>query len=465
MEPGKLAYEKNIGSKEAAALTNIEIHDRYFPKGEIVKNKLFLLLCFFSLPLYSQTKTFVREYTYTAGEADSKITSRSIALDQVKRILLEEIGVYLQSTFETTKEEKNNVLTELTKEQIQSITAGVTETKILEEKWNGVTYYIKASITVNTDDFSNNIARISNDKSNLKELEEATRRAYEANIEIDRLRKQLAAEKDENQRLKTQKEYATAANSLSASDWFQKGYNAYEAKDIDNAIVFFKKAIDLDPKYAKAYNGLGNAYYGKANYDKAMSLWEKAIELDPKYAAAYNNLGNAYKDKGNYDKAIPLYEKSIELDSNFAAAYNNLGLAYVDKGNYDKAMSLYEKAIELDPKDAVAYYNLGNAYYDKGNHDKAMSLYEKAIELDPKCVVAYDNLGLAYYDKGNYDKAIPLYEKAIELDSKDAWVYYNLGNAYGKKRNTEKKIECYMKAAQLGNTDAQSWLKQNGYTW
>ena len=403
-----------------------------------MKTRLFLLLCFFTLPLYSQTKTFVREYTYTAGEADSKITSRAIALDQVKRILLEEIGVYLQSTFETTKEEKNHVLMELTKEQIQSVTAGVTETKILEEKWNGETYYIKASITVNTQDVSNNIARIANDQSKLKELEGATQRADSAYAEIEQLRKQLVAEKDENEKLKTQKEYATASNSISASDWFQKGYDAYEAKDLDNAILFYEKVIELDPKDADAYHNLGVAYHHKGEIDKAIPLFEKAIELNPKFSQAYYNLGVAYLKKGIDEKAIPILEKAIKVNPKYSDAYFALGVAYVHLGVVDGT---------------------------KGNIRKAISLYEKAIKVNPKYSDAYVDLGDAYEDKGNLDKAISLYEEAIELDPGNSSAYYDLGDAYGEKGSTEKKIECLKKAAQLGNTSAQGWLNQNGYTW
>ena len=45
----------------------------------------------------AESRTFVREYYYQAGESDSKITSRTKALTEVKRLLLEEIGVYLES--------------------------------------------------------------------------------------------------------------------------------------------------------------------------------------------------------------------------------------------------------------------------------------------------------------------------------------------------------------------------------
>ena len=62
----------------------------------------FVLIALFSFLLLTnsalaETKTFVREYTYQASEIDSKISCRIIALEQVKRLLLEEIGTYLES--------------------------------------------------------------------------------------------------------------------------------------------------------------------------------------------------------------------------------------------------------------------------------------------------------------------------------------------------------------------------------
>jgi len=394
------------------------------------KYHLFIFIIF-SVSLLSQTKTFIREYTYSAGEADSKITSRTIALEQVKRILLEEIGVYLQSEMTTTKEEKNEVYNELTKQQIQSITAGITETKILEEKWSGDKYYIKASISVDPDEVNKNIVRIGADQSKLKELLDVKRKADEAFDEIERLRKELASAKSEYDKLAKQKEYNTASNILSASDWFLKGYNASKMKDWDNAILCFQKAIELNPCTDGAYSNLGVANYNKGNFDKAIQLYEKVIELNPKFPEVYYNLGVVYKIKGNIDIAI----------------------------------QFYEKAIELNPKLAEAHLNLGNIYRTKGNFDKAIRLYEKAIELDPQLYQAYNNLGIIFYNKGNLDKSIQLFENTIELNPQFAEAYTNLGIAYGNKGNLDKTVQLFIKAANLDDKKAQEWLKNNNIKW
>lgn len=101
----------------------------------------------------AENKTFIREYHYQAGESDSKISSRTKALTEVKRLLLEEIGVYLESYINYSEEKtEDRISSQFLKKEIEQISAGITETSILEENWTGVEYYIKAEITVDPDD-------------------------------------------------------------------------------------------------------------------------------------------------------------------------------------------------------------------------------------------------------------------------------------------------------------------------
>ena len=101
----------------------------------------------------AENKTFIREYHYQAGESDSKISSRTKALTEVKRLLLEEIGVYLESYINYSEvQNEDRISNQFLKKEIEQISAGITETSILEEIWTGVEYYIKAEITVDPDD-------------------------------------------------------------------------------------------------------------------------------------------------------------------------------------------------------------------------------------------------------------------------------------------------------------------------
>lgn len=107
--------------------------------------KLILILLFFNS--LAQEKSFIREYYYRASEDDSKITSRQKALTEVKKLLIEELGIYVESYVNWERKEENNVLSkDFFTNEIKTLSAGITETKIIEENWNGSEYYIKAEI-------------------------------------------------------------------------------------------------------------------------------------------------------------------------------------------------------------------------------------------------------------------------------------------------------------------------------
>jgi hypothetical protein len=104
---------------------------------------------------------------------DSKLSSRTIALEQVKRLLLEELGTFLIS--ETTIKDF-----QLTKDQISSLTAGIVMTVILDEKWDGKTYFLKAKVTTDTDELVRSIDKVRRNQEQSKDWEEMMKKAEEA---------------------------------------------------------------------------------------------------------------------------------------------------------------------------------------------------------------------------------------------------------------------------------------------
>jgi tetratricopeptide (TPR) repeat protein len=150
--------------------------------------------------------------------------------------------------------------------------------------------------------------------------------------------------------------------------------------------------------------------------DQAVAAYRKAIELDPKYATAYSNLGVALGYQKKLDQAVAAYRKAIELDPNSTAAYCNLGVALHDQKKLDEAIAAYGKAVELDPKFALAYSNLGNALREQKKLDEAMAACRKAIELDPTPKVL-DQLNVQAYllrRDGDLEQARELRTRVVE---------------------------------------------------
>lgn len=116
--------------------------------------------------------TFEREFRYQATAMDNLISCRMIALEQAKRLLLEELGIYLESYTEV----KNF---SLTRDKITVLTAGIVRTTIIDEKWDNKTYYLKAQMMTDPDDVTRKIDVLRRDRLRSEELG-AARKLYDS---------------------------------------------------------------------------------------------------------------------------------------------------------------------------------------------------------------------------------------------------------------------------------------------
>ena len=140
----------------------------------------FALALLFVSAAFGQKRTFKRDYTYRASERDSKVTARAAAIREMQTLLLLEIGQVIQSEqalkkLSATKDGKET-FSESFSQEVMAITAGFVEMKIIEEDWDGKTYYVEARMTVDPKEVSQRVAEILNNKQKEKELEEAQKR-------------------------------------------------------------------------------------------------------------------------------------------------------------------------------------------------------------------------------------------------------------------------------------------------
>jgi len=165
--------------------------------------------------------------------------------------------------------------------------------------------------------------------------------------------------------------------------------------DIDGAISFFNRAIELDPNYAESYNNLGFIYHKKGDYERAKEYFEKTLEINPNHEKARMNLKNIDalmkipKEERTRGEILTERDKSV---SERVESLNNLGVEKGKSGDLEGAILLFNKAVELDPDHAESYNNLGYAYYKKGEYDRAEEYFKKTLEIDPDHEKARVNL-------------------------------------------------------------------------
>jgi TPR repeat protein len=348
-----------------------------------------MLLVFFCTTL--QAETYIREYTYKASEADSKLSSRMIALDQVKVLLLQEIGTHIRQKINITKDGSGSTYAS---EDVEAITAGLTKVDVLEEKWNGETYYLKAKVEADTQRVLDAIEEYKKSDSNekmryIESLKSNERELKKTRDENRNLREQLKQVNAEKQKQIITTKYKNNLNKLSVSPMFIKGWVAYEQGDYNGAIYWYKKAAELE--YAPAQFNLAVMYFVGwtgviADYNKSFYWMRKAA--DQGYTDAIFSVGGAYEAgrgvKQDYVRAAFWYKQAAVQGDKYAQG--NLARLYLNgKGvpkNEKEAAYWYIKA--ANQGNASAYNQLA-AMYSKGigvtkNEKKAAYWRRKGTE-------------------------------------------------------------------------------------
>jgi len=171
-------------------------------------------------------------------------------------------------------------------------------------------------------------------------------------------------------------------NEVAGEIYFCRGTTNYLSRQRSEAIAQYNKAIELNPRSAKAYNNRGGAYLTLGEHAKAISDFSRTLELDPGYTSAYHNRANAYLDSERYADAILDYTNTVERDARFTKAFFGRGFAHLASEHYAQAVSDYTRAIELDPGFSRAYYAraIGHAYL--AENDEARRDLAQAVELD-----------------------------------------------------------------------------------
>ncbi len=239
-----------------------------------------------------------------------------------------------------------------------------------------------------------------------------------------------AADKDPVYREKREEvlaeyEQLTKRKKYGASDFFNLGFLYEQVGGREEALRFYRKALELDPKYDKPLYHLAGLYKEAGDLKTAMTLYERLLRVNNKFAPAYLNMGIIYNALGDTDRARYLYQKTVAIDPANADGYFNLGYLSEAKGELKEAIAFYEKTVEADPKYAEAYYNMGNVYATLTQYPEAMAAYLKTVGINPNHQNAYVNLSILSFKSRDFQGALRYLEEARLLG-------YNPPDAYLK---------------------------------
>jgi adenylate cyclase len=267
-----------------------------------------------------------------------------------------------------------------------------------------------------------------------------------------------------------------ATSDPQAYDFYLRGRSymyTMTRRDYEYAIRMFRRAAELDAKYALAYAGVADAYShlyryadaSKENVQKALEASARAIQLDPDSAEARASRGLAMFISEEYEEAQREFSRAIELNPNLFEAYYYFGLAYSSQGEFEQALEMYKKAMEVNPADyqsviflAQAYASLGRRHEEMKARLASLDVIQKHLEINPHDTRALYVGANQYCNVGEMDKGLEMAERALGPDEKEPVVLYNVACFYAMKGDSDRAMELLQRAVENGWGD-RAWLE------
>ena len=178
-------------------------------------------------------------------------------------------------------------------------------------------------------------------------------------------------------------------------------------------IVNVAEFLDRYPKKAVSYFEKGNASMKNKKTDDAVKYFRNAVELAPTFYEAHNQLGLAYKESGHVADAEREFLLAHELNSTAVDPLLSLTRIYLDRNDFDQAISTSEQAVKANPQSAQAFFNLGFALYKTDQLDRSETALKRALDLGPKVGVIRLMLANVYMKSQRYDSAVEQLNKYI----------------------------------------------------
>jgi serine/threonine-protein kinase len=272
-------------------------------------------------------------------------------------------------------------------------------------------------------------------------------------------------------------------------------FRSVASEDCDAAISHFNRAIELDPEFALAYDGLGASYVnrvhkglgGAEDYERAEVAFNRALELDPDLIEArmlmvFVYLWRGEKQKardevsqmrrqapneavvhfvkatlhrmdGEYDRALRSYDKLVRLDpaAHVVVSYNR-ALIFIFKGQPDEAMRELDQATAIEPNNPLLKTFRALTLYYQGETDQATAILRDVVQRNPTMHGVRPFLAMCLSAQGHHDQARAEITDAVKRNAEvDADIAYSLGSVYALEDEPDTAFEWLQRSVSLGN--------------
>lgn len=396
--------------------------------------------------------TYQMEARFQDGAGVDQAALRKRAITRIHGLLLDEFCDYLEREPAVRR-------LRLTRDQIRVLSEQFLEKEILEEKFEGDHYYLKARLVADPARYADSSAAQRQLEGKANELDAAKRKVDAALADVKRLEGEV--------RFARMKQHVVDALALeppseapTSVDEGLEGPPADLGVLPEEAPASLKaKAVDLAPPDAGSYLQSGATRYLAGQYEAAIQDFTRAIDLDARNARAFNARGSAFAALERYDEALEDFSRAVAQGGDLAEAYFNRGVLFlVHKNDPEKAVNDLGRAIELAPEDFAAVLCRGVAYERLGRHAESVSDFTRAAEGAETDAAPVYNRANVYLRSGDMRRAIADYSEALRRNPRHAGALFNRAFGYARQGEFEKALRDFNQVITIGPADPKAFL-------
>jgi anaphase-promoting complex subunit 3 len=188
--------------------------------------------------------------------------------------------------------------------------------------------------------------------------------------------------------------------------------------------------IDASWQSPEAWCVLGNSWALARDHEQALKCFKRATQLNPRFAYAFTLQGHEHVANEEYDKALISYRQGMAADKRHYNAWYGVGKVYEKLGNYDKAFAHFSSASLINPTNTILICSIGSILEKQKQHRQASAYFAKATEMAPKSVMARFGKARSLMAIGDNQQALKDLMILKDIAPDAAMVHFLLGRLY-----------------------------------
>ena len=212
--------------------------------------------------------------------------------------------------------------------------------------------------------------------------------------------------------------------------------------DFAKSIIYYKRAIQINPSFSPAYNQIGYAYRYLENYPAAEESFKKYIKLVPDDPNPYDSYAELLLKMGEYEVSLETYEKALEAAPGFAPSHYGIASNLIYMREYGKAREQLKHLYKISTNDQQkrqAYYGCAASYIAENNYKNAIEDLGKLLELElnrsdiSEAISVQYQMAVILFEFGEFEQAAQLLDrskKMMDESSLDSVRVRNLTEGY-----------------------------------